>query len=500
MARGSVIPWLLFFTAELLQFCIGPVYGVAGSADWRQLGRMAAEQLKHRNFQQAENCYRQALSSLVQQNPSAEEQFDLQLLLVETYVEAGRYEEARAVLQNLQSTFDSHKFVDPTLPVRFFRRRAHLEQATGLLKEAVADNAAILTILRHYFDRDSTIIIENVDRTLYSTILAKDWQTATKILSDWHAELKSGKLPPRLCGDVRTVLAYMHHDSQELLRKGAFEQSFDIMQMLEKIESGPTQVIADWSNYIQVCVHGKNKQILGRSIVALENALTAFHASDSDSDGRRIELRGYFQLSQAYSQLAQTDVALKHLKMVRMLAKRAGNDLSALESFNICKSALKAAEELMRKGDCSDLVIETLNDCGKSANTITSAEQRSTRLGEKWRVLSVQCQLQLIKCYRKRKEWNKLEQLCSSVPENNELHIADYKLRLARIHSVVAESYVSDRQPSGALKHIATAYRLLHGEPHSEQYNAVVEKLNRLEKQIMSDSSRSTAPMVTNIK
>jgi tetratricopeptide (TPR) repeat protein len=146
-------------TAMLCTVADKPVF--AHLSEWRAISRSAGAALDKGRFSEAENGYLTAIQMLRKEEPKADAIYDLQLLLSETYRVGRNYGKARDLLEMMKPAILAEKFVDPTVAVRYWRRRAELEISTGNSKLGLTYYKRAIAILEKCFEPNSATLERN---------------------------------------------------------------------------------------------------------------------------------------------------------------------------------------------------------------------------------------------------------------------------------------------------------------------------------------------------
>ncbi len=118
---------------------------------WRIKAKQARKDLAEQRYDAAQRGYQSAMTMLQLEDAKADEAYDLTILLAESYRAEGNLTKSREVLDGIQKAIENGKSADPTLAIRFWRRRAEVEFSSGNNRKGLEYSRKILSLLEQHF-------------------------------------------------------------------------------------------------------------------------------------------------------------------------------------------------------------------------------------------------------------------------------------------------------------------------------------------------------------
>ncbi len=238
---------------------------------WRIEARHAREELAEHHFDAAQKGYQRAMATLRTTNAKADELYDLTLLLAESYRAQGNLERARELLDGIQKEVEIGTPVDPTIAIRFWRRRAEVEFSGENKKKGLEYHRKVLPLLQRYFPQGSPAIRNRLLPLL--TVAAEELDLETfNYLCDMV-----GKEEQQTDKNLESFLqgAYDNLKSQifALVNKGNPSSAYRIVHALSNNNCFQKKKDDLWIEYAKACFGSQRSADAMLAIPDLENQI-----------------------------------------------------------------------------------------------------------------------------------------------------------------------------------------------------------------------------------
>ncbi|MBX9670643.1 MAG: hypothetical protein K2X93_23775 [Candidatus Obscuribacterales bacterium] len=449
---------------------IGRVANYAGrESRWKRISRSARSELEKGNNGKALLGYETALEELRKESPKSEEQYDLQLAIVELFRRFKRYDEAEGVLSRMEDVILHGKIADPLLACRFFRRRADLRESEGRKGLSNRDRLQVILVKERYFFRDAPTIINSTVRLLESIREERDWQTMLFLLAHWKKEIDSGTVPSKVLNSFKLTRELIYGHVYDLIDKEELRAASDLLRKLFEVDSDYSTQITLWDKYVTCCLGHKRIVDASFSIDTLHKILekvkTSLPPSQEVTLSRR--LNAHLALINVFTARRRTErVHSEWIAIREMLATRPSSILDLDEAITFCEAFIRVPVYLVKTGNKTDQVIEELRVAIQEGGiVIERCKNDPDKLG-RMRQYDTRARFFMISTMIYRNRLKEAEQALKPLPlkkiqPNN---FPRYSIRLARLYALLAEAYIASRKFEIAKPFFEVAKTILNKE------------------------------------
>lgn len=265
------------------------------SSEWRSISRTAHENLVKKNYLAAENGFEQAIATLQSENPKAEEIYSLKLLLVETYRQSKSYHKARELLSSMEPEIAAGNYFDPTITVRFWRRKAELEFSSGSQRLGIQYYRKAISNLEKHFDPNSPTLERNYLAVLHFAVLDSDLDTIVEYLN------KLKKNDGNASYGIEAAFHVLYQSICKLLDRGDYREANRLVGALKvhpALLSNEVKLCIGYTHYAKA--RGHTKVALDMTAVLLK-LLDEVKAKLPGRDGTNCQIEIHVAMGTAYS-------------------------------------------------------------------------------------------------------------------------------------------------------------------------------------------------------
>ncbi|MBX9693972.1 MAG: hypothetical protein K2Z81_16425, partial [Cyanobacteria bacterium] len=229
------------------------------SEGWKTVARAAHHNLADKKFSEAAAGFEKVSSMLEQTTPPPEALYDIQLLLAETYRQAGDTARASDILNSIEPLLTTHKFLDPTFAVRYWRRRGDLEGTIGNTRMAIRSYRKVTSILERYFEPGGRALHLSYRKLVDMLVKEQDWSETCKILEKLTRFSKTIRNKPHLDRARFDCLSIVSKPAAELMRTGKLNDGAYLLMscgdpIINNLQKDQIYTQVDiWVDYLNVC-------------------------------------------------------------------------------------------------------------------------------------------------------------------------------------------------------------------------------------------------------
>lgn len=454
---------------------------------WRSVARGARANLAHQKYGAAEQGYAQALDMLSNQNPKAEEIFDLKLLLVETYRRDGQYGKADAILHSLEPAIARNNFADPTIAVRFWRRRAELRCSQKRFVEGIACMKKAISILEKYFQSSSATLLNNYTVLLRLACEQHDWSTIAEVLDKIHSDNRKPETTPgaselhqiAALKEARAIAFNLVCDrASKLVAAQDYKGAMILFRLMENDGHGEIGVQLLLSA-LMTNTRDKNFEKADVIVPFLNSALDKL--SESDKQSLALKIAGHAELACMYEIRGNAEKQLSEWKKVLELYNKQKSGHSFIDEYHAChaRNRISTLSEFKPEG-ASDRAIELISQSINATKLPASMHLSAPDL-RAMRVMHVDSRVCFSWAYQTRKDWKNSETSLDSIDKQAYGQQPDLmKLTVIGQRIGVAAAYYKQGNFAGCRRNLAIANAQLDPIPDSPERKHMVDWARRV--------------------
>lgn len=435
---------------------------------WKTISRAARADLLKGNNSKALLGYETAIEALRKENPKSEEQYDLELALVELYRRLKRYDEAEGVLSRMETYIQHGKVADPLLASRFYRRRADLRESEGQKGLCNRDRLQAILVKEKYFFRDAPTITNATVRLLESVRAERDWKTMLFLLAHWKKEIDSGTVPKKVEASFKLTRDMLYDRARELIDKEELRAASQLLIKLFEVDSDYSSQIACWDKYVYYCMVNKHIVEASVSIDTLHKILAKIRSLPKPHEITLSQkLDAHLALISIFNARRRTERVNSEWMAIReLLATTPTNSLDLEDSITYCESLIRVPVYMVKTGYKTDQVIEELKVAVQEVALVLERCKNDQDNLRRMRQADCRARFFMISTMIYRNRLKEAEAALKELPLKKTLpnNFPRYRIRLARLYALLAEGYITSKKLDKAMPFFEVAKGILKEE------------------------------------
>lgn len=458
---------------------------------WRLTSRQASEDLNARNYQAAEIGYEKAIDELRRENSKADEIYSLQLLLVETYRQSGKFHKAREILNKMEPAIKSEKYVDPTIAVRFWRRMSEVESSFGSKKTSLLYSRKAVSVLERYFDRNSNTLQKNYISLLLLASEESDYDTIVETLS----KLTEAGTRQNVMADAAINKAFLKLLGRSLAtaEQGNYKEAYRQLKTLKTPEFRVKDKAELWTQYAQLCLtHSRQEEATATVPTLFQLLEDAKKLPQKESIPLRMKL--HMAIGTIFSKGSEKEKAQCVPQFRKALS--ISNDVNVPRPFVIrtlrvlAIEGISTAPILISSTPANDEAIKLLQE-PIEFSLVPPKEKFAEGDLRAVHDSHISARICLALAYLSRRQPLELEKTLASIdrgimkkypPAVGSMAVANFYIDLAKLYFAENKKVDGDRA-------LAEANKLTIGMPPSPELNSFLEKYRALENEVKTASN-----------
>ncbi len=433
-----------------------------GEPRWQDQSRQAQAALHKGKFAESIAGCQRALLLARRQGASSDQQCDLQLILVDVYIRAGKFGSADTLLDQVEPYVRSTKFYDAMLPARYLRRRYRLSLSERRYEDTVYYLKQIFELQEKHFHRDSAVMAETAALVLRAANTVQDWNTISLILTKWQKESLNQTLPVPLIEVVATSLEMLAGEAHGALLHDDLEKAVRILKFSSPVDPRVDRTLAGWSTMI--------RQSLRKGQLLYSNA-----ALDQIQQLLKIAERRPPTVALLEARVAAHRALADMYHARRRPRERALEVEKALRLLPLSKEPATVADARRVHDDCLVVAVYNVSCKHSDEETVIPYLKRALQLSDRLSTpeAHVQPRFGLAQAYMRKGELSLAEEVLKSIDVDKLSKLGNYRPRMARYHLMFADNYSKIGNTQKAREHVIEARRWLAGQPESKRYKEV---------------------------
>ncbi|MBX9668207.1 MAG: hypothetical protein K2X93_11335 [Candidatus Obscuribacterales bacterium] len=240
---------------------------------WRELGRQASYNRRICHYERALSLYEAALESLRSEHRDADEQYDLELMIAETYRLQKRFADAKQIYDRLEPIIKTGKYPDPLLACRYYTRRADLAFNLARVDDALSDIRAAISVKKKYFYKDAGTVVRQqvyLMKKLREHDHLESWHAEMK---EWYPQIQLGTAPKEVVEEYKLGIAQMHKELPKKISEGRLNQAEKLLRLCSDMDYDYARLLEFWSIYFYHCFALRRQAELENAMVDITNVL-----------------------------------------------------------------------------------------------------------------------------------------------------------------------------------------------------------------------------------
>ncbi|MBX9693046.1 MAG: hypothetical protein K2Z81_11725, partial [Cyanobacteria bacterium] len=253
----SVALFVLMLAASVSQ-----TSSVSAEDEWRWRGRQAAVNLYERNFSDAANGYLSALEVLPNDQDHADARLDLRLALAETYRRSKDFTSSETTLKTVKLELDAHRYSDPLLPARYWRRRRDLMESLGERAAAIEASIKVNNIVEQHFGTASENFVQAFKELIDKLISGRDWQQLLEYMKGLLAKLPQADADGQVEKKYELALSQVRTEVFRLIKLKKLALAKRLLTELQQVELHTEKLPEFWQIWLFSCHEAKETNLI----------------------------------------------------------------------------------------------------------------------------------------------------------------------------------------------------------------------------------------------
>lgn len=318
------------------------------SSRWQITGKEARIALYEGRFKDAVAGYERAILTLPPQGPVDDVRIDLMLGKAESYRIWKRLPDSERILDQVELELDKGKRIDPTLPIRYWRRRSDLLFDQGYILKSVEAREKALEALQNHFAPASEHFIKSSEELIARLVNDRHYSVLFQFMKRLMERIPENQAVDELVERYyRQHLAQIRLRAGEMITSGELEQARALIDGLQNIDRRRVGLGVLWLQWLSTCLQAKETRLLGNADEKL-TSLIAFYGNRTGKVAWREKLQCHVALDLLYKEKFQPDKQDAQIMEAIRLIKLLGSEATSQEHIYLIKSYSRQAAELVK--------------------------------------------------------------------------------------------------------------------------------------------------------